>query len=240
MQHDLKRTTAATPERQIIAWDGPTRLFHWLLVALLAMAWVSRKWGDVGLVWHTWNGYSILVLIVWRLLWGFAGSSTSRFSAFVAWPWTSLQYAYDFIVGRPRHFLGHNPLGGTVVLVMLAMIAGQGVLGLFSYDDHDSLAGGPLSSRVSDEAWAWATYWHLRVFDLLLWVIGLHIAANVVYLVWKRENLIKAMVTGRKSARPYEDMHETRLAGIGRAALCLVLAAIIVFGAIWAAGGKIL
>ena len=121
------------------AWDLPTRLFHWTLVTLIAMAYVSRHWGDAGLVWHTWNGYAILVLVVWRLLWGIVGSSTSRFSSFFYGPLTAARYGLDFVLGRPRHFLGHNPLGGTVVFVMLAMVGAMGALGLFAYDDHDAL-----------------------------------------------------------------------------------------------------
>lgn len=222
------------------AWDGPTRLFHWMLVTLIVMAYVSRHYGDAGLVWHKWNGYGILVLVVWRILWGVLGSSTSRFVQFAYWPWTAARYGIDFLLRRPRHFLGHNPLGGTVVFVLLGMVGAIGALGLFSYDDHTSLVGGPLSGKVSDEAWAFATRWHLRLFDLLLWVIGLHIAANIAYLVWKGENLVGAMFTGRKQRRHYEDQNEAKLASVGLALVCLGIAVTMVLGGIWAAGGKLL
>jgi len=225
----------------VAVWDLPVRLFHWTLVTLIVLAWVSRKYGDANLVWHTWNGYAILVLIAWRLIWGFTGSSTARFRSFFYWPWTAATYGIDFALRRPRHFLGHNPLGGAVVFLMLGLIGLQGVLGLFSYDDHDSNAGGPLASKVADATWAAATKWHITIFDLILIVAILHIVANVLYFVWKRENLVKAMITGHKPARPdYEDGREAVLAGAGRALLALIAAVVIVFGGIMTFGGKVL
>lgn len=238
MQRDTKGL--AGNQSTVRAWDLPTRLFHWTLVLLMLLAWVSRKYGDAGLVWHTWNGYAILVLIAWRLIWGLVGSSTARFGAFLYSPAAWLRYGLDFLLRRPRHFLGHNPLGGVMVLVMLGLIGVQALLGLVSYDDHDSLAGGPLSGSVSDEVWNAATSWHLRLFDVLLAVIALHIAANFLYLVWKRENLVRAMLTGRKAAISYEDQPEARIAGGGRAVLCLLAAVALVFGGILLAGGKVL
>lgn len=224
----------------VVAWDVPTRLFHWSLVILIILAWVSRKYGDAGLVWHKWNGYAILVLIVFRVIWGFMGSSTARFRSFTHWPWVSARYAVDFLLRRPRHFLGHNPLGGAVVFVLLGLVGLMGGLGLISYDDHDSMAGGPLAGKVSDETWAAATKWHLWLFDVLLVVIALHILANLLYYIWKRENLVKPMITGRKQARAYEDQQEAQLAGPARAAVALLLAILAVFGGIMALGGRIL
>ena len=210
------------------AWDLPTRLFHWSLVSLIALAWASHEWGDAGLVWHTWNGYAILVLIVWRVLWGFVGSSTARFASFFYWPWQAVSYGIDFALRRPRHFLGHNPLGGTVVFGLLGLIGLQAVLGLFSYDDHDLNVGGPLSAKVADETWAAAASWHVKMFDLLLIVVGLHIAANIAYLIWKRENLVRPMITGRKPAGHFEDQPAATLAGSGKAIACLAIAIAVV------------
>ena len=221
------------------AWDLPTRLFHWSLVTLIVLAYVSRRWGDAGLVWHKWNGYAILVLIVWRLFWGFAGSSTARFTAFFYWPWTAASYGLDFALRRPRHFLGHNPLGGSVVFVMLGLVGLQALLGLFSYDDQNANAGGPLAGKVADATWAAATKWHLIIFNVILAVVALHIAANVLYIVWKGENLVKPMITGRKPAAHFEDQQEARIAPIARALVCLIAAVLLVFGGIMTAGGKV-
>lgn len=236
---EMTSRTAATGEGEVRAWDLPTRLFHWSLVALIVMAYVSRHWGDANFVWHTWNGYAVLVLIVWRLLWGMVGSSTSRFAAFIYNPLSSLRYAFDFLLRKPRHFLGHNPLGGAMVLVLLGLVGLMAVLGLFAYDDHDAFVGGPLSGRVSDATWSAATSWHITLFDVLLYVIGLHILANVAYLVWRRENLVRAMITGKKPASRYEDQSDARFASGWLALGCLLIAAAIVFGGIAAAGGKL-
>jgi cytochrome b len=219
------------------AWDLPTRLFHWALVLLVIGAYVTRKYSDT-LTWHIWNGYAILVLVVFRVLWGFVGSSTSRFASFLYWPWTSARYGLDFLLRRPRFFLSHNPLGSLAAFAMLGLIALQGLLGLFSYDDHDSIDGGPLSGRAAAATVAAATAWHLWLFYLLLTVIGVHILANILYLVWKRENLITPMFTGRKPAKPFEDQPEAEIAPAWRAIACLLLAVTIVFGGIMLAGGK--
>lgn len=220
------------------AWDLPTRLFHWSLVTLIIMAYVSRRWGDAGLVWHKWNGYAILVLIVWRVFWGFTGSSTARFRSFFYWPWTAASYGIDFALRRPRHFLGHNPLGGSVVFLMLGLVGLQGLLGLFSYDDHDSNAGGPLASKF-ESFWPLATKWHLFVFDVILAVIALHLAANLLYIVWKGENLVKPMITGMKPAADFEDQPEAEIATAGRALVCLIASVLLVFGGIMTLGGKV-
>ena len=219
------------------AWDLPTRLFHWAFVVLIAGAYVTRMY-LADLTWHIWNGYAILVLIVFRVLWGFVGSSTARFSSFVYWPWHCVRYAFDFLLRRPRHFLGHNPLGSLAVFAMLGLIALQGGLGLFAYDDHDSLAGGPLVSRASEATVASATAWHLWLFYLIGTVIGVHIAANVLYIVWKGENLITPMITGVKGKGHFEDGEEDRFAPLWLALVCLAVAAGLVFGGIALAGGK--
>jgi cytochrome b len=219
-------------------WDGPTRLFHWSLVILIGLAYVTRKLNP-DLVWHMRIGYAILILITFRILWGFVGSSTSRFAAFAYAPWTAARYGIDFVLRRPRHFLGHNPLGGSVVFVVLALVAAQGLLGLFSYDDHTDLHGGPLASKVGEATVALATRWHIWLFDILLIVLALHVLATFAYAVWKREDLVRPMITGRKRPAHFEDEPEARIASPLLAVLCLVAAVAIVLGAITLAGGKI-
>jgi cytochrome b len=184
-------------------------------------------------------GYAILILITFRILWGFVGSSTSRFAAFAYAPWTAIRYGVDFVLRRPRPFLGHNPLGGTVVFIFLGLIAVQSLTGLFSYDDHTDLHGGPLVSKISEEAVAAATRWHIWLFDILLIVIALHILATFAYAIWKREDLVRPMVTGSKRSAEFEDQAEARMASPLLALLCLVLAAALVLGGITLAGGRI-
>ena len=234
-EQEGKQLAAQTP--RVRAWDLPTRLFHWLLALLILTAYLTRKNTD-DLAWHTWTGYAILILIVFRILWGFAGSSTSRFSSFLYAPWTSVRYALDFVLRRPGRFLGHNPLGSIAVLVMLGLVAAQGVLGLFSYDDHDSIDGGPLSGRISEGLMATLTAWHIWLFYVLLYVIIAHITVNVLYILWKRENLVTPMITGKKRAAPFEDAAAAQIAPAWRALVCLALAVTIVLGGIMLAGGR--
>jgi cytochrome b len=235
---DMAARTSPSAAPSVRVWDGPTRLFHWTLVVLIALAYVTRK-VNPDLTWHMRIGYAILILVTFRFLWGFVGSSTSRFSAFAYAPWTGLRYGVDFLLRRPRHFLGHNPLGGTVVFLMLGLVAAQGILGLFSYDDHTNIDGGPLAGRVAESTVALLTKWHIWLFDIILIVIGAHVFASFAYAVWKREDLVRPMVTGRKRRAHYEDEAEARIASPLLALLCLIVAAAIVLGGITLAGGKI-
>jgi len=227
------------------AWDLPTRLFHWTLVGLIVSAWISYEYaeaiGDVDLVWHRWNGLAALTLIVWRTLWGFAGSSTARFSSFLRAPGAALSYARALVGGHLPRYLGHNPLGAHMVLALLAAVAAQGSLGLFAVDDND-LTGGPLHRLVSDATNKWATRWHAWSFEyVILTLAAVHIAANVLYGLVKKEPLIRAMITGEKPAGDYEDAAEAEIVArpLLRALVCLVIAAAIVAGTILALGGRL-
>lgn len=225
-------------------WDWPTRAFHWLLVAAIASAWLSFEFahalGDNTLVWHRWNGYAILVLVVFRLIWGFAGASTARFSHFVRSPMFVLRYARDFAWGNKRVFLGHNPLGTLMVLALLAGVATQGMLGLFSLE-HNEIVAGPLKRLISDDAAALVTKWHVRGFKILLLLVALHVSANILYGLLAKDPLIRAMVTGRKPLRAYEDEAEAAIPHnvTLRAVVALALALVLVFGGIILAGGRI-
>jgi cytochrome b len=230
---------------RIPAWDLPTRVFHWTLVALLIGAWASFEFseslGDDRLVWHRWNGLVLLTVIVWRVLWGFSGPGQVRFASFVRGPGAAIRYARDLAGGVPRRFLGHNPLGGLIVIALLALVGTIGTLGLFALEEND-LATGPLY-RYAGEAWAKvATSWHRFLFEPVLLVLAaLHIAANVFYSVFKKDPLIPAMITGMKPDAVYEDalLAKPIAHPIRRALLLLAAAAIIVFGGIVALGGKL-
>ena len=238
---------SAAPDQpvKVAAWDLPTRLFHWALVLCVASAWISYRFaeviGDTTLIWHRCNGLFILTLLVWRVLWGFAGSSTARFSSFVRSPMTAWRFARDLAGGRARHYLGHNPLGAWMVLAMLAALFTQAGAGLFATDENE-LTGGPLYRLVSEAANAWATRWHGRVFHyVILPLVAIHIAANVLYGRLRNEPLITAMVTGSKPAGAYEDAATAELPNrpVIRAVLCLAVAAALVLGTIFGFGGKL-
>lgn len=234
---DTDRDAATTRKTSVPAWDLPTRVFHWLLAALIVSAYLTNKFGGVDLYWHRLNGYAILTLVLFRVFWGFVGGSTARFSSFVGWPWRAAGYALGLIKGRSKQYLGHNPLGGWVVLLLLGLLAFQGITGLFSNDDV--LAEGPLVKLVSYDTSAYISKLHLRNFNLLLIVIGLHIAANFLYLWWKKINLITPMVSGRKAPQSFADQNEARFGSPLLAVFCLLLAAACVLGAIKLAGGRL-
>lgn len=233
-------------EREVAAWDGPARLFHWLLVALVLSAWISAEFssalGDRLIVWHRWNGLAILVLLVWRLLWGLFGSQAARFSVFIRSPRAAIGYARDLIAGETQRYLGHNPLGAYMVLALLAALVVQAGFGLFATDDND-LVGGPLYRLVSEDTNDWATSWHARIFDvLILPLVAIHIGANIFYSVVKHEPLIRAMFTGTKPAGPYADADAITAPlkhPLWRAFLCLLAAKAIVLGTIFALSGRI-
>ena len=124
-------------------WDLPTRLFHWLLVALIAFSWWSAEYGETDL--HIWSGTAVLSLLIFRVLWGLFGSSTARFSSFLRGPKAVIGYVKG---AADWNRAGHSPLGGLSVLALLGLTGIQVVLGLFAADE-DGFYEGPLAHFVS-------------------------------------------------------------------------------------------
>jgi len=180
-----------TSRTRVRVWDLPTRLVHWLLVVGVALSWWTGESGR--LEWHRWSGYGLLGLVAFRLYWGFFGSSTARFARFVRGPRTVLAYLRGAWPAVP----GHNPLGALSVVVLLALLATQIVLGLFAVD-VDGIESGPLSEFVSFDAGRAAAQWHGDLFDLLLWLIALHIGAILYYGLVKKQNLAASMLHGER------------------------------------------
>ncbi len=173
---------------RVRVWDLPTRTTHWAIALLIPFSWWSAHSGH--LPWHRLSGYSILGLLVFRLIWGVWGSSTARFANFIRSPATLRVY----LAGRLDPFVGHNPLGGWSIATMLAALAAQLSLGLFSVDE-DGIEAGPLAKLVSfDTGRAIARIHHL-IFWVLLALIGLHLAAILFYAL-RRRDLVTPMVTG--------------------------------------------
>ncbi len=175
-------------------WDIPVRLFHWILVLLIAFSWLSNKmdW----MTWHMYSGYTILTLVLFRILWGFVGSTHARFSDFICGPRALIAYVKTLPSRTAAKFAGHNPLGGISVVLILLCVLVQAGTGLFANDDI--INEGPLYKHVSKALSDWLTTIHKYNFNVLLALIGVHVAAVLYYLVWKSENLIKPMFTGRK------------------------------------------
>jgi cytochrome b len=176
---------------RVRVWDVPTRIVHWSMVLLFAFSWWSAEEGE--LEWHRWSGYSLTALVLFRVYWGFFGGSTARFSQFLRGPRAVVRY----LRGDPVHVAGHNPAGAWSVVLMLALLATQIVLGLFAVD-VDGLESGPMSSLVSFETGRAAAGWHETIFNVLLAIIAVHVLAALYYLVVRKQNLIGAMFTGKR------------------------------------------
>lgn len=187
---------AAPPSVRV--WDLPVRVFHWSLVALVAFQWWSGEEGEMD--WHTTGGLVVLGLLVFRLLWGFVGGRHARFADFVAGPRRILDYARRMRRGEAGFVPGHNPLGGWMILALLAVLLFQAGTGLFANDDI--FTEGPLFHLVSKETSDTLTGLHEASFNLLLALVVVHVAAVIFYRVAKRENLVRAMITGRKPLPP--------------------------------------
>jgi cytochrome b len=228
--------TNGRPASFVRAWDGPTRLFKWTLVLLVLAAPISKNFGDVLLTWHRFNGYAILTLIVWRVLWGFFGSTTARFATFVR-PLGALGYARDLFTGRRRRFLGHNPLGGLMVLALMAAVTAQAMAGLFTTDDI--VVDGPFVHLAPVWLVKAASNWHATGVLVIAGLAAVHIMANFWSSFARDENTIGAMATGVKPAAAFEDAHETQGGSWARAGLCLVAALALVVGGMIAVGGRL-
>jgi cytochrome b len=241
----MEKSAAPLSKSFVRAWDWPTRVFHWSLVICIVSAWASFRYaetlGDPTLKWHRYNGYTILVLLVFRVLWGFMGSSTSRWRAFVTWPWHAAGYGLDLLRGRDRHYLGHNPLGTYMILALLSLVTAQAVMGLFVVE-HNDTSWGPLYKLASEANQKRITSWHIwSYFWLILPLIAAHVTANVLYGLVKKDPLITGMITGKKPPAEYQDQPEAVIAADVslRAAACFAAALGIVFGGITLAGGKL-
>lgn len=210
--------------KKVLVWDLPTRLFHWLLVAAFAGAYFSGETGGNWLVWHARLGFLIVGLVVFRLVWGFAGSTYARFATFVRGPSGIKAY----LAGQWQG-LGHNPLGAISVLALLGLVALQLGSGLFAFNDDTGFTG-PFYDLVGKVVGDTATRLHHKIIDLLLILVGLHVAAIVFYTRVKKSNLVIPMITGRKEVSQGESAR-----GGGLAAL--IVALLIAGGAAYAASG---
>lgn len=181
-----------TPVR---VWDAPTRLFHWVLVVLLGVSWLteSRDWMQL----HFLSGYSIIALLLFRLAWGFVGSDTARFSGFVKGPLVALRQLAHLHRRTPDTAVGHNAAGGWMVLLMLALLVVQVATGLFANDDADT--EGPLFRYVSKESSDWLSHIHAVNFMLIKIAVVAHIVAIAVYAAVKQHDLLWPMITGSKN-----------------------------------------
>lgn len=206
-----------TPETQsntkitVKVWDIWVRFFHWFLVAFIALSYFTGEFGGLDFTIpgtdrfisnmnvHVLSGLTILGLIIFRLIWGFLGSTTARFSNFVTGPSAIIAYLKAFLKGPVKFVAGHNPAGGAVVMIILLALFVQAGTGLFSRDDSFFATTGPLAFLISDETSKEITGFHKQLWEYgLVTLIVLHIAANLFYWLVKKQDLIVAMITGRR------------------------------------------
>ena len=184
---------------RILVWDLPTRLFHWLLAATFAGAWLtadSERWIDV----HAMLGYTFAGLIAFRLAWGFVGSRTARFSSFVTGPGPVKRYLLSLLTLRPEHHVGHNPAGGWAVLALLGLGIATALSGYAAFND----VGGH-----------WLEELHEGAAGAMLALVLVHIGAVLVSSLIHRENLVRAMWTGFKRGSPAEAIRRKRWIAAG-------------------------
>lgn len=213
----------ASSDRHILVWDLPTRLFHWTLLLLVVTAWATAE-NDL-MDYHKLTGYGILTLLLFRLVWGFVGSTHSRFADFIHRPRTALNYAKDMKAGKPSPYVGHNPLGGWMVAGLLLILLTQAGSGLFASDDV--MTEGPLHHWVSESISGVLTELHKINFVFLLVLVAAHAGAILAYRFLKGENLVLPMLTGYKTTSVTSSVPKT--SAVWLAALVLVAASTLVW-----------
>jgi cytochrome b len=204
--------------RQVPVWDPLVRIFHWSLVALFLLTYVTGE-EESGL--HVWAGYAVLTLVALRTLWGFVGTRHARFRDFARGPAGVIAYAKDLLLLRPKRYLGHNPLGGAMIMVMLATLIATGASGLALQQTREgggaiaSAAAAAYAAAPAPISWAraddddrhekergeeWLKELHEFLAHFMILLVLAHIAGVALGSAMHRENLVRAMFTGRKHA----------------------------------------
>ena len=197
--------------RRVRVWDLPLRLFHWTLVAAIAVAFLSAEENSILSEWHVFAGWLAGILIVFRLVWGFVGGEHSRFSDFIR-PSRIPNHISGLLHGRREADLGHNPLGAVAVVILLALAAATVWTGAF---------GGEAAEEL-----------HEIIGWTLLTMVALHVIAVVAMSLIERENLTRAMITGDKLAHRHPgavDARPPRVFGLFLALIVIVGAAYAIF-----------
>jgi cytochrome b len=212
-------------------WDLPTRLFHWLLASCV-LASIATAWlGGNAMIWHFRLGYAAFTLLAFRVLWGVVGGRWSRFASFVYAPAAVGRYVRGVSRPHEHHEVGHNPLGAFSVFGLLALLAAQVGTGLFADDEISNT--GPLIKFVTGSTSLSLTKWHRGYGQwLIIALVALHVVAILYYLVAKKRNLVRPMLTGDKQlvapAPAAVDNLRSRMLAVVLFALCAGLVAWVV------------
>ena len=186
-------------KKLIRVWDLPIRLFHWLLVACIVGSLICFNIGGNAIQWHAYFGYSILTLLIFRIIWGFIGSTHARFASFLP----NREAITNYLQGKSPRFLGHNPIGALSVFALLLVLSVQAVTGLF-VDDEIAFQG-PLSKYLSESSVSFLSEIHESNQVVIYTLIAIHIAAIWYYKKLKGEDLIRPMISGDKEIDPSEE-----------------------------------
>ncbi len=183
-------------------WDPFVRIFHWALVAAFVLAYVTE---DELMTLHAWAGYSVLALVVSRIIWGLIGNRHARFRDFVYSPGTIMQFLRDTLHLQAKRYLGHNPAAGAMVIMLLLSLLITSLTGLVVYGAEE--AAGPLAGWASqfghDLAEAFEEV-HEFFANFTLFLVFLHVAGVVLESMIQRENLVASMINGKKQLRHQE------------------------------------
>jgi len=184
--------TSASPAK-VLVWDAPVRLFHGLMVLCFAGAYLSAESERWRLL-HVTLGYTMAGLVGFRVIWGLVGTRYARFAQFVKGPGAVVRYLRAMLRGQPEHHVGHNPAGALAIVAMLALAALITATGWANFND----LGGD-----------WLEEAHELAANLMLAVVGVHVAGVILASRLHRENLVGAMLTGRKAAAPQDGVRST-------------------------------
>jgi cytochrome b len=220
-QHPTQQS--ATTEVKV--WDIGVRVFHWSLVLLMIGAIATVKIGGNAMVYHSYCGYGILALLLFRIIWGFVGGTHARFFNFITGPGRVIAYLKTMLKRDHDTTVGHNPMGALSVVAMLAALLFQSISGLFVNDDI--LFEGPFSSWVGKEMSDKITGWHKFNEKILITLFLLHMGAIFFYLIYKKVNLIKPMLNGVKKLTG--DVPESRSGSASLAFFLLAMCAATVY-----------
>jgi len=203
-------------------WDLPTRICHWLLAACFCGSWITAEAGFDWTEVHFLFGYTTLGLVVFRILWGFAGNNHARFKSFMASPANALRALPNLADDVAERHPGHSPYGGYAVLALLYFALAQAASGLFISDDI--LYAGPYNPVISNDLAGSVAWYHHLNFKLFQAMVGLHLLAIVWYKWRKHESLVLPMITGKKNIA-YAHTHKVSKI---RALLIIAIAAVAV------------
>lgn len=218
-------STDSTTER--LVWDLPLRVFHWLLAASLVASYVTARIGYDVRQYHMWLGYWMIGLLTFRLAWGFLGTRHSRFGSFLPRPAQVAAHLRETLTGAEKPTAGHNPVGSLMVFAVLILLAMQALSGLFM--DDDIYYAGPYANAVSEQLRDVMAFLHHNVINVILALAAIHILAVCYFSLYRKQRLIRAMFTGRKSSDVVPAEEAIRDSRLWVAAVI----AIAVFGAIF-------